>query len=150
MLFSQKDYPNLHSGNHRDTEPPDPKYNCIAWAAGRTDKWWDPAEPEEGDDNLYWPENVPRDHKVTSLIMALESVGFIICADGCLEDGIEKIAAYADGPEYTHAARQLENGKWTSKMGPDERIEHDTPEDVVGPAYGQVTAFMKRPRPGAK
>ena len=64
-----------------------------------------------------------------------------------LEQGIEKIAIYADGKVYEHAARQLANGKWTSKMGKGEVIEHDTPEDLVGPAYGQVVKFMQRKRP---
>jgi hypothetical protein len=144
VLYRQKDYPNLNAGNHHDTGPADPMYNCIAWAAGIDNDWWDAAR------GRTWPGNAPRDYKVTSLVIVYESVGFVLCADGSLEDGIEKIAIYADGPEYTHAARQLETGKWTSKMGPDERIEHDTPQDVVGPAFGQVTAFMKRPRPGAK
>jgi hypothetical protein len=66
-------------------------------------------------------------------------VGFAVCADGALEDGIEKIGIYADGPEYMHAARHLETGKWTSKMGPDERIEHDTPEDIAGLWCGRET-----------
>ena len=71
---------------------------------------------------------------VASLIAVFESVGFAICADGSLEAGIEKIAIYADGPHYEHVARQLENGKWTSKMGKAERIEHDAPENLEGPA----------------
>ena len=50
------------------------------------------------------------------------------------------------GGEYMHAALQLESGKWTSKMGPDEDIEHDAPENLAGPCFGQVTAFMKRKR----
>lgn len=144
MLFRQEDFPNLHAGNHRDTSPPTRLYNCIAWAAGIDNDWWDPAEKH------FWPANVPRDYKVTSLILAYESVGFVICADGSLEGGIEKIAIYADGDEYVHAALQLEGGKWTSKMGPDKDIEHDAPEDLVGPCYGQVTAFMKRNRASAK
>jgi hypothetical protein len=78
--------------------------------------------------------------------VAFESVGFAICPDGSQEVGIEKIAIYADGPEYTHAALQLETGKWTSKIGDLEDIEHDAPENLTGPAYGQVTAFMKRTR----
>lgn len=146
MLFSQTDFPNLDLSNHRETSASDDKYNCIAWAAGRSDQWWDPAEPKEWEDNLYWPENVPRDYKITSLVMVYESAGFVVCADGGLEAGSEKIAIYADGDEYTHAARQLETGKWTSKMGKSEDIEHEAPEDLVGPCYGQVVAFMKRNR----
>jgi len=143
------DFPNLHSGNHEEKSPADKRYNCIAWAAGRNDTWWDPAVPEDSDDpevDHYWPANAPRDYKLTSLVVVYESVGFVICADGSLEDGVEKIAIYADGPEYMHAARQLEDGRWTSKMGLGVDIEHDAPEDVVCPRYGNVAIFMKRNR----
>jgi hypothetical protein len=110
MLYRQQDYPNLTASNHRDIiSTPDSKYNCIAWAAGIDNDWWDPAT------GRTWPGNAPRDYQVTSLVIVYESVGLVPCADGSLEDGIEKIAIYADGPEYMHAARQLETGKWTSK-----------------------------------
>lgn len=143
MRFSQADFPNLNAGNHRETAKADGAYNCIAWAAGSTDAWWDPAQGVAGK-KYYWPPNAPLDYKTTSLIVAFESVGFMLCADGSLESRVEKIVIYADGPEYTHAARQLDSGKWTSKMGDFERIEHDTPEDLVGPAFGKIAVYMKR------
>jgi hypothetical protein len=116
MQFSQVDFPNLHAGNQRETEKADDQYNCIAWAVGRTGEWWDHAQGVPGK-KYYWPPNAPKDYKTTSLIVAFDSEGFVICADGSLESGIEKIVIYADGPEYTHAARQLETGNWSSKMG---------------------------------
>ena len=73
-------------------------------------------------------------------------MGFVICADGSLEEGVEKVAIYAVGDEYMHAALQLGSGSWTSKMGTGEDIEHDAPENLAGPCYGHVTAFMKRKR----
>ena len=141
MQFREEDFPNLDADNHRDTSLPDGLYNCIAWAAGIDNDWWDPARKH------FWPANVPRDYKVTSLILAYESVGFVLCGDDSQEEGFEKVAIYAIDNEYTHAALQLESGKWTSKMGPDEDIEHDTPHNLAGPCFGQVTAFMKRKRP---
>jgi len=66
--------------------------------------------------------------------------------DGAPEPGAEKIAVYAAGEFYTHAARQLPNGKWTSKLGAAEDIEHDTAEDVAGGLYGVVVQFMTRAR----
>jgi len=146
MFFEPKNYPNLHAGNYRDTGEATHDYHCIGWAIGRDDEWWDPAEPEPWEDNFYWPANVPRDYRATSVVMAFESAGFAVCADASLEEGVEKIVLYADGPEFTHAARQLETGKWTSKMDPDERIEHDTPEDLVGPWCGQIATYMQRKR----
>ncbi len=140
MLFSPQDFPNLHSGNYRDVRAATKRYNCIAWAAGIDDDWWDPASTRT------WPGSAPRDWKLTSLIVVYEWAGFVICADAALEDGVEKIAIYVDGPEWMHAARQLANGKWTSKIGELEEIEHDTLEDLEGPAFGKVTTYMQRPR----
>jgi hypothetical protein len=49
----------------------------------------------------------------------------------------------------THAARQLDNGRWTSKLGELEDIEHSL-RDLEGAAYGTVVQVMKRPRPAAE
>lgn len=46
---------------------------------------------------------------------------------------------------YTHAARQLPNGLWTSKLGQLEDITHATPQVIAGSDYGEVMQFMKRP-----
>lgn len=46
---------------------------------------------------------------------------------------------------YKHAARQLSSGAWTSKLGKDVDIEHDTPDDVAGGLYGEVVQLMRRP-----
>jgi hypothetical protein len=69
MLFRAEDFPNLHAGNYRESGKATGRYNCIGWAAGRDDQWWDPVEPEEWEDNFYWPPNVPRDDRVSSLVM---------------------------------------------------------------------------------
>ncbi len=66
--------------------------------------------------------------------------------DGELEPGFEKIAVYEDiDGEFCHASRQLPSGKWTSKLGPNEDIEHSTPKGVEGGGYGKCSAFLKRP-----
>jgi hypothetical protein len=41
-------------------------------------------------------------------------------------------------------ARQLSNGKWTSKLGQDEDIEHENLEGLVGEIYGSVVCIMKK------
>jgi hypothetical protein len=64
-----------------------------------------------------------------------------------LEDGYEKVALYGNTFLYSHAARQLPNGKWSSKLGRSEDIEHDTPDDVAGGLYGEVHQYMKRATP---
>ena len=64
------------------------------------------------------------------------------------EPGIEKIALYVNSEnEVTHAARQKDNGAWTSKLGELEDIEHQKVDALFGkaPAYGTLAKILKRP-----
>ena len=58
--------------------------------------------------------------------------------------GSKKIAIYQSGGLPTHAARQLPDGQWTSKLGRNIDISHTLP-GLEGPEYGQVAVFMRRP-----
>jgi len=60
-------------------------------------------------------------------------LGYATCAEDELETGHEKVVLYADDhEEWTHAARPLRDGWWTSKLGPDEDILYRTPQALVG------------------
>jgi hypothetical protein len=135
-------FPNLTPFNHRIVGPTNAKFNCIAWACDDTQRWWQPGP------FYYWPIPCePTEYwTVDNLLAALATAGFIKCEGGELEAGFEKLAIYAHSiSEYTHAARQLPSGNWTSKLGKGELIEHDTPDAVAGGAYGSIVQFMKRP-----
>ncbi len=134
-------FPRLSPDRCRRTSPPDVRYNCVAWAAGDTKHWWQPG--------VHWPVPSSRDdYGVGALEQASLSLGYEPCSDESLEPGFEKVAIYGYGFFYTHAARQLPNGKWTSKLGKSEDIEHDSPEDVAGGVYGEVVQFVRRRRVG--
>lgn len=136
--WEPSDLPNLTPGNHMETSPCNPLYNCIAWAAGDcANNWW----PFGG----YWPKGVPRDETLEAFVCAFEAHGFELCENPSLEDGFEKIALYltSDGVP-AHAARQLPDGQWTSKLGPLEDITHSTLEAVNCKEYGQAEWFLKR------
>jgi hypothetical protein len=133
-------FPRLTPENHHVTSPETTDYNCIAWAAHDTEHWWQPG--------THWPAAVESDeYGVESLQEAFRILGFEACPDGTPESGFEKVALYGNQAFYTHAARQLPNGKWTSKLGAAEDIEHDSPENVAHGVYGQVVQFMKRSIP---
>jgi hypothetical protein len=55
-----------------------------------------------------------------------------------------KVAIYASGGELTHAARQLPDGQWTSKLGDLEDIEHDTLEALKCEEYGKPVLIMRK------
>ena len=136
-----RDLPGLTPDNHRETSPKDSKYNCIAWAAGDTENWWQPG--------VYWrPADWPaNDCGLGTLEAAFQLLGYQDCGmDWSLVPGFTKVALYGTGSSlYTHAARQLLSGKWTSKLGSKEDIEHDTPDVVANGVYGEVMQIMKRP-----
>lgn len=143
--WNQRDLPNLHTGNCQITSPATSAYNCLAWAAGTDKRWWDPTI------GYYWPPGIPREASVDALVRVYESLGFAICLSGELEPGMDKIVLFAKQIGHrripTHAARQLDSGEWTSKLGPCEDITHSLAEDVIGPCYGEVLYFMCRPKP---
>lgn len=134
----EDDFPKLNSDGYRVTSDATREYNCIAWAAGVNDHWWDPAE------GYVWPEGAPREYTRGALIAAYRAIGFELCEGAQLEAGYEKVALYADGDEWTHAARQLDDGRWTSKLGRNSDIEHNSPEGLSSPLYGEVMCFMRR------
>jgi hypothetical protein len=130
--------PRLTPDNYRITSPASWEYNCIAHAAGVTDGWWWPSP------GRYWPPEVPREETIAAFLAAFALLGYHPVAGPDLEPGVEKLALYAQGETPTHAARQLADGWWTSKLGPSIDIEHATPDAVAGGIYGEVTAFLGR------
>ncbi len=136
-------FPGLRTATYRVTSPCDPDYNCIAWAAGDTTDWWWPVDdPLEG----YWPVGVPRQRTLPVFSSVFALLGYAVCASEELETGFEKVALFADRFGIpTHAARQLPNGRWTSKLGEMEDIEHEL-HALEGDIYGTVVLVMKQPR----
>ncbi len=118
-----------------------PQYNCIAWAAGETKLWWEP-DPL----NLnHWPPGIPRIYTLDAYIKVYEILGYTVCHDAKYENNFEKVAIYVDSNgKPTHAARQLSSGKWTSKLGELEDIDHATVDCLVGLVYGSVAVILKR------
>ena len=140
----ESSFPNLLQSGYSLTSPSDDKYNCIAWAAGATDRfWW----PKSNNPAMHWPPQLPREETVSNFILAFQILGYEVCDDPDLEPRYEKVAIYADGQgKPKHMARQLISGIWTSKLRPDVDINHNTLEGVEGSKYGRVVQFMKRAR----
>ncbi|MEO8455261.1 MAG: hypothetical protein ABI454_08875 [Sphingomicrobium sp.] len=82
---------------------------------------------------------------MNAYIAAFASRGYKRCKDGSLEEGVEKIAIYSLHGVPEHAARQLESGIWTSKLGDLDDISH-TLEALEKVHYGDVAVFMARPK----
>lgn len=133
-------FPILKSSGYTVTSPATIEYNCIAWAAGDNEAWWWP----DPFDQYFWPSGIPRVVTIDAFVKAFEFLGYTVCPDANYEQGYEKVAIYAkqDGIP-THAARQINSEKWTSKIGGLEDIEHDI-NSLSGPIYGDPIIYMKR------
>ena len=140
----EKEYPNLVATGYKVTSPDTIEYNCVAWAAEEDEEWWWPDIQEQ----YYWPIDVPGEETLDAFIKAFQTIGYRVDknSNSDLEAGFQKIAIYARKSDQkpTHVARQLKNGKWTSKLGQYEDIEHNNLEGLIGEKYGEVACIMKR------
>jgi hypothetical protein len=138
-IFTRLQYESFEVKSPRTTD-----YNCIGWAAGDNQHWWWPG-------GRYWPTGLRADDSIPAFVAAFAAQGYEPSDSAALETGFEKIALYVDERErVTHAARQLPDGCWTSKLGPQWDINH-TLEGVCGqpPAYGRVAQILRRLLPPA-
>jgi hypothetical protein len=136
-------FANLSATGYRDTSEQDGSYNCFAWAAGDTDRWWSPIELN----GYYWPPQISRDGSLDAYIRLYEiQCGYIPCESGDFEEGFEKIAIYVDSSnQVCHAGRQTTSGQWTHKLGELEDIEQTDPFVLEMDYEGTIRQFLKRP-----
>lgn len=133
-------FPGLRGRPYQITSSKDHRYNCIAFAAGDDrNGWWPDAAGED-----TWPAAVVRAETVDAFRDAFATLGYLVCDNDQLEPGYEKVALFARAGVPKHAAKQLPNGRWISKLGPSEDIEHAL-HDLTGMVYGSVVLVMKRP-----
>lgn len=137
----------LRPSDYDGKSPGDFLYNCIAWAMGRKDSRWWPATIG----GYRWPKKLPRENPgeetLANFIRAFKRLRYKVLPDKnySLEKGFEKVAIYVKGNQNpTHAARQLDSGIWTSKIGDEEDIEHISPVVLEGTYYGNVAVVMRR------
>lgn len=142
VAFLESVFPGLSLTAHSRTSDSSPDYNCLAWAIGETHRWWESYNLP----GYHWPNGIKGDGSVKSVIKALRLSGFVRCKDGTIEEQFEKLAIYGESGEFMHIARQLADGKWTSKFGKSIDMSHDNAECLCGDEYGAVEAYMRRER----
>jgi hypothetical protein len=135
--------PALKGGNgYRDTSEETIVYNCLSWALGITWTRYDPIPRCAG---YYWFPGIPRKWDEPTLRTVFENHNFRVAQDYELEPGYEKVVFYIDETGIPrHFARQLPSGRWTSKIGDLNDIEHDTLDLIIVPQYGKPGLVMKR------
>ena len=141
-MWIDEQMPLLAAEGYEVTSEATDEYNCIAYVVGETDRWWS----HLADADYYWPEHASRTPFIQSLIEAFAGLGYEPCEDASDEPGFSKVALYADAQgHWTHAAVQLLDGQWSSKLGIYEDISHRAPESLDPDFYGGVHCLMRRP-----
>lgn len=136
-----RQHPNLDASGFAYTSPPDERYNCVAWALGLVDGWFEPG----GMAGTIWPTNAPSDLSVAAYTALFQHFGYELCPGGGLEDGYEKVAIYGDDGGFCHVARQS-GYLWSSKLGELHDIEHSSLGALEDRHYGSVVWFLRRVR----
>lgn len=140
-------FPLLYSDTKfRRSSPEDSRYNCISWAMQKKDRWTAvPAGYRYLDGVVWWPPGAQQGMDISCLVDAFEHEGYELCDDDGFDNEWLKVALYykPETNEWTHAARQLRNGVWASKLGQSNDIEHGTPYTLEGDVYGKVYCIMK-------
>jgi len=106
-------------------------YNCVSWAIHN----------DEENIILKLPDG-ETDQRLKSYVDYYKNIGFEETGNIDVEQGVTKIALYAFADEFQHVARQLADGRWASKLGEWEDIEHSTLNDLAGNFYGEPVIFF--------
>jgi hypothetical protein len=62
---------------------------------------------------------------MASLVEAFQAMGYELCATRDVESGYQKVALYGLDDAWRHAAKQLADGRWSSKCGFLDDIAHE-------------------------
>ena len=136
----EKLFPNLVSKDFSITSPNDPSYNCVAWAADDTTKWWEP-DPLK---LYYWPPGIAREYSLSAYESVYKMIGYDKCnIDESYESGFLKVALFAKSNCPTHASKQVDSEGWTSKLGGNVDIEHPL-RGLEGSEYGTIASILKK------
>lgn len=137
-------FPELEGWDYSVTSENSHDYNCIAWAAGEDARQWWPW----GDDNTYWPSDAPCELSLDAFVKAYASIRYEVCDDEAYDPEYDKVALFADPSGCpTHAALQIDDLYWTSKLGKLHDIRHPL-RALDGGRYGRVKLFMRRRKAG--
>ena len=90
-----EDFPGLTGDNHKETSPRDFNYNCLAFAVGDLNNWWEP--PSQFGN--YWPPGFPEDVTVETAVAILRVHGYGVEAGPGSDPGGDAVAIFAESGE---------------------------------------------------
>jgi hypothetical protein len=150
-IINTRDWPNTRYHPLVIKSPKTIKYNCAAFAVGQEDYWFECADESLkqlylGSCEFHWPENILQNASLNAYIELYEQHGFekLSSLNADFVGGVTKIALYGKGDDFMHASKQMPDGRWASKLGPLQDVEHDNLRVLEGPTYGMVKAIMQK------
>ena len=134
-----KSFPNLIDFDiYPNTESE--KYNCISYSLGLWYKWSWPT----GNEYRYWPiPNKTETKKAFDEFYLHHGYSLIDINNIGYESGYTKVALFVKDNIPKHAAIQLDNTHWESKMGFYEIIKHKLNE-LEGGIYGNIIQLYSK------
>jgi hypothetical protein len=135
-------FPLLVGTSYSEESAPTDVYNCIAFAFGDLNQWWWPRRMY----GCYWPPGFALNDQTSTLVAIFQVHGYVECGGPELERGYEKVVIYSRDNRFKHAARQVRSGRWASKLGEEQDIEHEKVEHIVNADYGVMEKYLRRKR----
>jgi len=136
----EQDFPAL-IGKDYDLSDEDFNNNCLGFALGDLNNWWEPPMGQ----GQYWPPGFPEDIKVGTVEAIIRVHGFTVEVGKENSPEAEAIAIYAIGDEWTHFAKFSE-GAWKSKLGEGHDASRVNLDDLTIDMYGEVVKVLSRPK----
>jgi len=134
----EKSFPNSYKEPFEITSSETPDYNCLAWALNDNSKWY------ESDDDYFWFNDIARDNLLTTIQKIFENLGFHQTNFAKYQIDYERIALFSiDNNECSHLARQIDEDKWTSKLGSSYDVNHSI-KSIENGIYGNAVIFLER------
>lgn len=85
-------FPNLQATGYTVTSPKARVPNCVGWALGEENHYWDPGMV--GVKGYYWHPSVPREDSLSAWTQLFEIHGYRVSESADFVLGVEKVAIY--------------------------------------------------------
>jgi hypothetical protein len=132
-------FPKLR-GKDIDLSPKDFNNNCLAFALGDKNNWWEPPAQY----GFYWPPGFSEDTTIKTVEEIIRLHGFTIETDPSVKPKTDSIAIYGEHGQWKHFAK-FADGIWSSKLGESHDVERIDYLDLEIADYGKCVKILSRP-----
>lgn len=138
-------FPKL-KGKDIDLSPKDFNNNCLAFALGDKNNWW---EPPAQYGFYYWPPGFSQDTTIETVEEIIRLHGFTVEMEPSGTPKTDSIAIYGEHGHWKHFAK-FADGVWSSKLGEGHDVDRIDHLDLEIADYGKCVKILSRPPKRAK